>query len=112
MNQPKPPPGPGQVQIHLPDEVAQGQYSNLVFVTFSPSEFILDFARVLPGARKGQVYSRIITTPQHAKALRDLLVRNVDAFEDKHGAIPTQGQNADPSQIGFAPTSPEGDAGA
>ena len=57
MNQPNPPPrpgGPGQTQlpVELPDDVAQGTYSNLMFITHSPSEFVLDFARALPGTRK------------------------------------------------------------
>ena len=74
MNQPNPPPRPGgqgqtQLPVELPDDVAQGTYSNLMFITHSPSEFVLDFARALPGTRKGKVYSRIVMTPQHAKAL-------------------------------------------
>jgi hypothetical protein len=91
--------------IELPDELAQGQYSNLMFITHSPSEFILDFARVLPGARKGKVYSRIIMTPQHAKALSELLNRNIDTFEEKHGAIKLPGKEMDDAKIGFLPTS-------
>jgi hypothetical protein len=91
--------------IELPDEIAQGQYSNLMFITHSPSEFILDFARVLPGARKGKVYSRIIMTPQHAKALSELLNRNIDTFEEKHGSIKLPGKEMDEGKIGFLPTS-------
>ncbi len=101
------PPAPGQqLPIELSDDVAQGLYSNLTFVTFSPSEFVLDFARALPGTRKGKVYSRVVMTPQHAKALSDLLQRNVQTFEAKHGAIRLPGRDADDPRIGFAPTSP------
>jgi len=75
-----------------------------MFMTHSPSEFVLDFARLLPGARKGIVYSRIIMTPQHAKALHELLQRNIESFEERHGAIKLPGKNAADPRIGFAPT--------
>jgi len=107
MPQPKPsgpPPGPQQqLPVELPDEVSEGIYSNLMFITHSPSEFVLDFARALPGARKGRVYSRIVMTPQHAKALSELLQRNISTFEDKHGVIHLPGR-PDEMKIGFTPS--------
>jgi hypothetical protein len=94
---------PQQLPIELPDDVAQGTYSNLMFITYSPSEFVLDFARALPGTRRGKVYSRIVMTPQHAKALSELLEGNVSTFADQHGAIKLAGK-ANDSRIGFTPT--------
>ena len=38
-----------QLNIELTDDVAQGIYSNLAIITHSTSEFVLDFARVMPG---------------------------------------------------------------
>jgi hypothetical protein len=109
MSMPKPPAGqPQQLPVELPDDVAQGTYSNLVFCTHSPSEFVLDFARALPGTRKGRVYSRIVMTPQHAKALAELLKRNIATFEEAHGTISTP-DTRDDARIGFAPVAP-GDA--
>ncbi len=109
MNPSNPPPRPGgpgqnQLQVELPDDVAQGTYSNLMFITHSPSEFVLDFARALPGARKGKVYSRIVMTPQHAKALAEMLRRNLAGFEEKNGTIKLAGQPGESPTIGFAPT--------
>lgn len=108
MNHPRPAPPPvgPQIPIELSDAVAEGQYSNLMFITHSPSEFVLDFARMLPGARKGIVYSRIIMTPQHAKALLELLERNVETFEERNGTIKMPGKNATDPRIGFSPTTP------
>jgi hypothetical protein len=103
MTQPPRPPAGPQFPVELPDEIAEGTYSNLMFVTHSFSEFVLDFARALPGGRKGKVYARVVMTPQHAKALSELLARNVEAFEKQHGAIKLPGQNADDARIGFAP---------
>ena len=105
MNQPQRPPAGQQFPVELPDEIAEGIYSNLMFITYSPSEFVLDFARALPGGRKGKVYARVVMTPQHAKALSELLSKNVDVFEEKHGTIKLPGRSADDARIGFAPAS-------
>ncbi|GJM45042.1 MAG: hypothetical protein DHS20C21_18840 [Gemmatimonadota bacterium] len=111
MNQNPPQGAPGQqLPIELPDDIAQGLYSNLMFITHSPSEFVLDFARALPGTRKGKIYARIVMTPQHAKALSALLERNVRVYEDKHGSIDLPGRDADDPRIGFAPVARGGDA--
>jgi hypothetical protein len=72
-----------------------------MFVTHSPSEFVLDFARALPGGRKGKVYARVVTTPQHAKALAELLARNIEMFEQTNGTIRMPGRTADDTRIGF-----------
>ena len=40
-----------QINIELKPEVARGSYSNLAIITHSRSEFILDFATILPGLR-------------------------------------------------------------
>ena len=41
----------------------------LVVVNFSATEFVFDFASVMPGLEKAKVNSRIILTPQHAKKI-------------------------------------------
>ena len=58
-----------QIQIELKEDVAQGTYSNLAVITHSPTEFIVDFIRMMPGVPKAEVKSRIILTPEHAKRL-------------------------------------------
>ena len=42
----------GQLQLELSPDVAQGEYSNLAMIIHSHSEFILDFAAMLPGLQK------------------------------------------------------------
>ena len=37
------------IDLELDDAVAQGHYSNLAIISHSTSEFIIDFATVLPG---------------------------------------------------------------
>ena len=57
------------LEIELSPEVAEGVYSNLAIIAHSSSEFIIDFARIMPGVNKANVKSRIILTPEHAKRL-------------------------------------------
>ena len=78
---------PGQINIELNEEVAQGVYSNLAVITHSSSEFVIDFVRVMPGIPKAQVKSRIILTPEHAKRLMLALKDNIGKFESVHGTI-------------------------
>jgi hypothetical protein len=83
---------PGQLEIEIPEEEASGTYSNLVMITHSASEFILDFISVMPGVPKAKVRRRLIMTPDHAKRLAGALKENVKRFEDEHGTISTNEQ--------------------
>ena len=66
-----------QLQIELSQEVAQGEYANFAIITHSSSDFVIDFARVLPGVPKSQVKSRVILAPEHAKRLLGALQENI-----------------------------------
>ena len=76
-----------QMQIELPQEVAQGEYANFAIITHSSSDFILDFARMLPGLPKMQVKSRVILAPEHAKRLLGALQENIVRYEREFGPI-------------------------
>jgi len=76
-----------QIQIELPEDVAQGTYSNLAIITHSSSEFIIDYIRIVPGVPKAKVKSRIILTPEHAKRLLKALHDNINQFENIYGDI-------------------------
>ena len=76
-----------QINIELTDEVAGGIYSNLAIITHSPTEFILDFVSMMPGAPKAKVKSRIVMTPQHAKRLYKALADNLSKYESNFGPI-------------------------
>lgn len=82
----------GQLEIEIPDEEASGTYSNLVMITHSASEFILDFISVMPGVPKAKVTKRMVLTPDHAKRLASALTDNVKRFESEHGQISTNEQ--------------------
>ena len=76
-----------QIQIELPEDVAQGTYSNLAIISHSSSEFVIDFVRIVPGVPKAKVKSRIILTPEHAKRLLFALDENIRRFEAQSGTI-------------------------
>jgi len=82
------------LDIDLDDAVAQDHYSNLVLIAHSSSEFILDFATVLPGVSKAHVKSRIILTPEHAKRLLWSLQENIARYESSMGKIEIPTPNA------------------
>ena len=77
----------GQFQMELPQDVAQGEYANFAIITHSSSDFILDFARMLPGVPKPVVKSRVILAPEHAKRLLMALQENILRYENEFGKI-------------------------
>ncbi len=76
-----------ELQIELKEDIGQGIYSNLAIISHSPSEFVIDFVRIMPGLPKAEVKSRIILTPEHAKRLLYALKDNIAKYESVHGAI-------------------------
>ena len=97
-----------KIQVELKEPESEGIYANLAMIVHSPSEIILDFARLMPGVPKARVYSRIIMTPQHAKSLLKTLEDNLKRYEKQHGEIKVHGM-PDQKNIGFYRTSEEGD---
>ena len=81
-----------EFKIELKPEVAKGSYSNLAIITHSHSEFIIDFATMLPGLPKPEVGNRIIMTPEHAKRLFLALQDNINKYESQHGQITLAGE--------------------
>ncbi len=96
-----------QIAIELDEKAAEGIYSNFVLTSHTASEFVLDFARMLPGIKKAKVFARIILTPQSAKTLHMVLGNAIGKFEAAFGEIklPTgpKGRLNDQS-IGFQST--------
>ena len=88
-----------QLNIELPEEIAEGIYSYLAIISQSNSEFVVDFIRLVPNVPKAKVKSRIILTPQHAKRLMRALADNVKKFEAQFGLID------EPEQPPFPPMS-------
>jgi len=77
-----------RVNIELPKDL-EAVYSNFALITHSPSEIVVDFAKLLPNVPNAKVYARIIMTPMNAKLLHQALGQNLEKFEDKFGEIKT-----------------------
>jgi len=91
-----------QINIELGEKEAEGTYANLAMIHNSPTETILDFARVMPRAPKAKVVARIIMTPMHAKLLLQTLEQNIKKHEEQFGEIKIHGgPQATSKPIGF-----------
>ncbi len=71
----------GALDLELDETVALGNYANLAIISHSATEFILDFATLLPGLPKPKVQSRVILTPEHAKRLMYSLHEKISRYE-------------------------------
>lgn len=89
------------VQVEIGEKESEGVYSNFVLIAHSPSEFIIDFARILPGLPKAKVFSRIVMTPQHVVLLQNALADNVKKYEERFGKIRIQGKEQPAKNLGF-----------
>ena len=90
----QPPQNQPQINIELPADL-DAVYSNFAIISHSPSEIVIDFARLLPGTPKAKVLTRIILTPLNAKLLLRALQENLNKYEEKFGEVRT------PSDTGF-----------
>lgn len=91
-----------QLNIELGEKEAEGIYANLAMIIHSPTEIIIDFARVMPRMPKSKVQARIIMTPMHAKLFNNALTENIKKFENQFGEIKTYGSfDKQSNPIGF-----------
>jgi len=80
------PPQPA-IQLQLDDAIAQGQYSNIVLINHTETEFVLDFAYLQPQNPVARVRARIISSPRHTKRLLVALQKNLDRYEERYGRV-------------------------
>lgn len=80
-------PNQQNLNLDISADVASGVYSNLVVISHSPSEMVLDFAQLLPGVKGATVRSRILMNPIHAKRLLMALNDNIQKYEKQFGTI-------------------------
>lgn len=76
-----------KLDISIDEETAEGTYSNCTLIAHSPSEFVFDFIRVMPGVNKARVKSRVISSPEQAKRLLLSLQENIKNYEAEFGNI-------------------------
>jgi hypothetical protein len=91
---------PGQkIQVQLGDSIPDEVYSNVPIINFTPTEFIIDYARFSPGMTKAKIHARIILNPATAKGLHKALEMALKSYEGKFGQINIKGQ--EDKVIGF-----------
>ncbi len=90
------------VQVIFPDSLKGGVYSNVMQVTHSKEEFVLDFLMVMPPA--GSVTARVVISPGHMKRMISALVQNVVKYEGKFGTLTAAEEPPEPT-MGFHPPS-------
>ena len=78
---------PVPVKVTIDESTAEGHYVNFANILHNPTEFVLDFGRVVPGRSDVKVMSRILTTPFHARQLLRALQQNIDLYERTYGEI-------------------------
>lgn len=87
---------PKRIAIEMPKDVKPA-YANAALILVTPAELLIDFAQVFPRVPKGQIVSRVILSPLHAKLLQRALAHNIANYERQFGEIriPTQPSVAD-----------------
>lgn len=81
-----PAPPPTKIVVDMPRDL-KAVYSNLVFLSHTPIEMVLDFAQMLPRTPRGTIVSRVVMSPAHAKMLQAALAQNIANYERQFGEI-------------------------
>ena len=81
---------PNIPNLELPSDL-EAIYSNMVRISHSPAELVLDFARILPGSPGARVYARLVMSPIGAKLFYRALGENLARYEASFGEIPLPG---------------------
>ncbi len=90
-------PKPVSLKVTIDETTAEGHYANFANILHSPTEFVLDFGRVVPGRADVKVVCRVLTTPFHAKQLARALQQNIEIYKRNYGEIRSE----------FPPVSPD-----
>lgn len=73
------------MQIKVDDSVVGGAYANVMQVSHSKEEFIMDFVSLYPPL--GKLVARVITSPGHMKRIVKALEENLARYEKEVGKI-------------------------
>ena len=76
-----------ELKINIAPDKAQGVFANLALIAHTPTEFVLDFAQMMPGIQQANVVARVVVTPDQAKKILGALQNNIGQYEKKYGTI-------------------------
>lgn len=83
---------PNTPNLDLPPDL-EAIYANMVRISHSPAELVLDFARLLPGGPGARVYARLVMSPISAKLFYRALGENLARYEASFGEIHVPGDS-------------------
>jgi hypothetical protein len=104
MADPTPKPA-GGIPIEVPADLIPA-YANLARIAHAPPEFVIDFARVLPGDNKATVTTRVIMTPIALKLFVQAINENLARYESVFGKINVPVGNSSLADSLFKPFHP------
>ncbi len=91
-----------EIKISIPAHLAGGVYSNMMRISHTREEFIMDFAMLHGDV--GVVTARVIMSPGHMKRTVSALQENLKNYEDNIGKIQEAPQPK--AKLGFHAPSP------
>lgn len=92
---PAPAPNPHMASsppLEVPDDLS-AVYVNVVRISHSPAELVMDFAHLLPGTPSSQVKTRLVMSPIGAKLFSLALGENLARYEASFGPINVPGNS-------------------
>ena len=76
-----------QVQIKIPDDILKGVSSNMMAISHTREEFVLDFMNIFPAQGQGIMTARVVVTPGHMKRIVNAVKENIERYEKQFGKI-------------------------
>lgn len=74
-----------KINVKATEDMLKGVYANLLVITHSKEEYLLDFMTVVGG--EGSLVARVFMSPGHLKRTIKALEENLSKYEQKFGAI-------------------------
>src|SRR5258708_30614176 len=78
---------PIEFKMTIDEPTSAGHYVNFANILHNPTEFVIDFGRIVPGRPDVKIMSRVLTTPFHAKQLARAMAQNIEIYERTYGEI-------------------------
>jgi len=76
---------PQPIKINTVDEISRGRYSNMVIVSHSPDEFMLDW--LLNSPNGPHLVARLILNPANVKRTIEILKLSLQQYEKEFGEV-------------------------
>ena len=82
-----------ELKINIAPDKAQGVFANLALIAHTPTEFVLDFAQMMPGIQQANVVARVVVTPDQAKKNPRCIAEQYRSVREEIRYYPTDWQS-------------------